>query len=307
MADIDGGAVNTITDGDYYYAHDHLYSPAALFDESGNVVERYEYSAYGEAVILDSDFDIRASSLYANAYAFTGRRLDALDGGDLNLMYYRARTYDPQTGRFMQRDPFKYTDGMNLYVYVASNPIRLIDPMGLCKKDSCYIIRKTWPVVDGRIEFYGGPNLHTAGLITSINLAALADGMVGITAGIAAQILAEFPSLDRFFWLKAQASWTERTVKTYAYCNKCGQYESSSYVRIQSDKKHEGDEVGGSMDDIGIIGLEELLFKTVDSLIEKAGRSVPNNRIPATEKEILPGECWQYIGLGLPPVPPLIY
>lgn len=40
MADIDGGAVNTITDGDYYYGHDHLYSVAALFDDTGAVVER---------------------------------------------------------------------------------------------------------------------------------------------------------------------------------------------------------------------------------------------------------------------------
>jgi len=27
---------------DYYYAHDHLYSPAALINDSGDVVERYK-------------------------------------------------------------------------------------------------------------------------------------------------------------------------------------------------------------------------------------------------------------------------
>lgn len=26
-----------------FYVHDHLYSPSALVDSSGNVVERYEY------------------------------------------------------------------------------------------------------------------------------------------------------------------------------------------------------------------------------------------------------------------------
>ncbi|MCD6175068.1 MAG: hypothetical protein J7K65_04780 [Planctomycetes bacterium] len=31
---------------DYYYAHDHLYSPAALMETDGDVVERYEYDAY---------------------------------------------------------------------------------------------------------------------------------------------------------------------------------------------------------------------------------------------------------------------
>lgn len=32
---------------DYYYVHDHLYSPAALVNSGGTVVERYEYDAYG--------------------------------------------------------------------------------------------------------------------------------------------------------------------------------------------------------------------------------------------------------------------
>jgi len=39
-----------MTDGDandYYYVHDHLYSPVALVSSGGNVVERYEYDAYG--------------------------------------------------------------------------------------------------------------------------------------------------------------------------------------------------------------------------------------------------------------------
>ncbi|MBL7214723.1 MAG: hypothetical protein ISS71_03485 [Phycisphaerae bacterium] len=30
---------------DYFYLHDHLYSPVALTDSAGAVVERYEYDA----------------------------------------------------------------------------------------------------------------------------------------------------------------------------------------------------------------------------------------------------------------------
>jgi YD repeat-containing protein len=37
---------------DYYYAHDHLFSPAALIDDNGTVVERYEYDAYGDCNVL---------------------------------------------------------------------------------------------------------------------------------------------------------------------------------------------------------------------------------------------------------------
>ena len=34
-------------DNDYYYVHDHLFSPVALLDEDGVVLERYEYDVYG--------------------------------------------------------------------------------------------------------------------------------------------------------------------------------------------------------------------------------------------------------------------
>lgn len=101
-----------------------------LFDETGDIEERYEYDAYGKAVILESDFDIRASSLYDNPYLFTGRRLDILDGSSLKLQYSRARYYDTKTGRFLQRDPLEYVDGMNLYEYVLSNPIVNCDAYG---------------------------------------------------------------------------------------------------------------------------------------------------------------------------------
>ncbi|NLW83925.1 MAG: RHS repeat-associated core domain-containing protein [Phycisphaerae bacterium] len=116
---------------DLYYAHDHLYSPVALFAANGTVAERYEYDAYGNCQILNSEFLILNSSQHGNPYAFTGRELDTLDAGRRTLMYYRARTIDPETGRFMQRDPLMYIDGMNVYEYVKSNPNRWSDPLGL--------------------------------------------------------------------------------------------------------------------------------------------------------------------------------
>ena len=39
--------------------------------------------------------------------------------------------YDTGTGRFMQRDPLGYVDGMNLYAYTRSSPLNFTDPMGL--------------------------------------------------------------------------------------------------------------------------------------------------------------------------------
>lgn len=39
-------------------------------------------------------------------------------------------TYHPTTGRFLERDPDGYVDGMNRYEYVRDNPITRTDPLG---------------------------------------------------------------------------------------------------------------------------------------------------------------------------------
>ena len=154
MVDLD--STNSIANGDYYYGHDHLYSPAVLFYEDGTgaeIVERYEYDAYGKTTILSPAYSVLSFSQYGNPYTFTGRRLDVFDYNsttsdyDYEIMYYRARYYDTDTGRFTQRDPLgitpnagkinpfkqdnQYTNGMNVYNYVESMPIVLIDPHGL--------------------------------------------------------------------------------------------------------------------------------------------------------------------------------
>ncbi|MDQ0173349.1 AHH domain-containing protein [Paenibacillus tundrae] len=43
--------------------------------------------------------------------------------------YLRARFYNPQIARFTQEDTYR-GDGLNLYAYVANNPIRYVDPSG---------------------------------------------------------------------------------------------------------------------------------------------------------------------------------
>ncbi len=50
--------------------------------------------------------------------------------GIRQLYDFRARTYDPAQGRFMQRDPKGYVDGMNLYDAFGSNPMTNVDPRG---------------------------------------------------------------------------------------------------------------------------------------------------------------------------------
>ena len=130
----------------FYYAHNNLYSPVALMEDDGDVVERYEYDVYGKAYVYtdgdddgvwfdDPDDTTYSASQLGNPIAFTGQRMDTLDSGDLQLMYYKNRYYCTDTGRFLLRDPIGYLGRMNLYQYVSSNILRYYDPYGYDRLD----------------------------------------------------------------------------------------------------------------------------------------------------------------------------
>ena len=58
---------------------------------------------------------------------YAGYRFDPESG----LYQVRHRHYHPTLGRWVQRDPIGYHDGMGLYQYVASVPTTKSDPLGL--------------------------------------------------------------------------------------------------------------------------------------------------------------------------------
>ena len=122
----------------YYYHQNALWSVAAVTDSAANVVERYAYDAYG-CVTITGGLGVPVPpnswgtphSAIGNPYMFTGRRLDEETG----LYCYRARYYDCQKGRFLQRDQLGYVDGMNLYAgYFVPNTL---DPTGLLNQTQC--------------------------------------------------------------------------------------------------------------------------------------------------------------------------
>jgi RHS repeat-associated protein len=123
----------------YYYHQNGLWSPYALTDPRGNVIERYTYDAYGGVIVLDGSYNPLAlnswgtpHSAVGNPYLFTGRKLDEETG----LYFYRARYYDAAKGRFLQRDPLDYDQGLNLYEYASSSPKVNIDPTGEIRADA---------------------------------------------------------------------------------------------------------------------------------------------------------------------------
>ncbi len=79
------------------------------------------YSSYG---VMSTD----SGSVQADYVSYTGREAER----DLNIYYYRARYYDPLTGRFMVKDPLGLAAGdVNHYRYVRNLPASFVDPYGM--------------------------------------------------------------------------------------------------------------------------------------------------------------------------------
>jgi RHS repeat-associated protein len=101
------------------YLTDALGSTVELTDATGATEEQYSYSPYGS--------QSAAGMTTSNSYAYTGREFDGL-----GVDYYRARYYNPTTGRFLSEDPIGFAGGLNLYAYARNNPVSNKDPLGLC-------------------------------------------------------------------------------------------------------------------------------------------------------------------------------
>jgi RHS repeat-associated protein len=117
----------------FWYHQDQVFSTAALTDSTGAAAERYDYTAYGVTTVYDGSWaNPGSNSRLRNRFAFTGRELDP----ESQTYHYRARTYLPLLGRFAQRDPAGYADGMGLYEYVRSSPSNRLDPDGRLTVDA---------------------------------------------------------------------------------------------------------------------------------------------------------------------------
>src|SRR5262249_21304743 len=103
-----------------WYHSDHLGSIRLLTDNSGNVLDRVAYDAFGQITSEQSPAN-------GDDYKYAGMQFDPSTGsyGD------STREYLPPDGRFGSQDSDGFDGGdVNLYRYVGNDPTNATDPTG---------------------------------------------------------------------------------------------------------------------------------------------------------------------------------
>jgi len=108
-----------------YYSQDNIGSTRMGTNDGKTTIKTYDYTPYGE---------IYSESGWAHTnFRFTG----AFSDGTTRMYYFPFRNYSPGVGRWISRDPMGMVDGPNVYSYVASNPVRNYDRLGLVTVRGC--------------------------------------------------------------------------------------------------------------------------------------------------------------------------
>jgi len=103
-----------------YYSRDHLGSVRDVLNvPNGGRIASFDYDADGKAT--------QTAGRLSTDFRYAG--IFYLQEAGLYLTQYRA--YDPNTGRWLSRDPIGELGGINLYGYVGGNPVNHTDSSGL--------------------------------------------------------------------------------------------------------------------------------------------------------------------------------
>jgi len=108
-----------------FYEADGLGSITSLSNSAGSLAQTYTFDSFGKQTA--------ATGSLTNPFQYTARESDRETG----LYYYRARYYDPSSGRFISEDPEGFNAAPNFYAYAGNDPSNWTDPEGLTKVFVC--------------------------------------------------------------------------------------------------------------------------------------------------------------------------
>ena len=124
-----------------YYHFDTRGSTIALTDAAGTVTDKYAYDPFGNLT--------NSQGTTSNPFKYVGQ-YGVMDEGN-GLHYIRARYYDAQIGRFINKDPKMGNDqdgqSLNRYAYAQNNPVRFVDVSGFSRQEVAGSCSSLWKVV----------------------------------------------------------------------------------------------------------------------------------------------------------------
>ncbi|MBX3414202.1 MAG: RHS repeat protein [Pirellulales bacterium] len=99
-----------------------------LVDNTGDLVERYRYDAFGELIVITDATGIIVATQPRTNFLYNGMWRDPETGFYATM----TRWYDPRTGRWIHEDWIGFRGGdYNLHRYVENSPTNATDPSGL--------------------------------------------------------------------------------------------------------------------------------------------------------------------------------
>ncbi|MBK7923507.1 MAG: RHS repeat-associated core domain-containing protein [Gemmatimonadetes bacterium] len=98
----------------------------------------------------------REAGTTTNGSSFDATRMGNADQPGVSL--FRNRSYDANSGRWLQEDPIGIAGGVNLYQFNGNNPVAYTDPFGLCPKQDllCQVFVSGAQALGGAAGFFGG-------------------------------------------------------------------------------------------------------------------------------------------------------
>jgi RHS repeat-associated protein len=128
-------SIDPATNQARFYHFDRVGSALFLTDGGGAVSDAYAYDPYGNLLGHTGDSD--QPFTYVGQYGVLREPVGS-------LYDMRARVYDPETARFLTRDPVwplpDDVESLNPYHYAYQNPLRYVDPQGTQPPGSISIV-----------------------------------------------------------------------------------------------------------------------------------------------------------------------
>lgn len=142
LYDENGELFGFIKDGTrrYFYIRDWMKNILGIIDNNGNVVVKYDCTAYGKVTVTTDTAGLAS----INPFRYKGYYYDQESG----MYYCETRFYVPEWGRWLNTDSPNFIEPnklnqLNLFAYCGNQPISRVDEYG-CSWNSFWFSIKKW-------------------------------------------------------------------------------------------------------------------------------------------------------------------